>query len=75
MVAGSTSDGSAVLLATFDTGATWATVKQGGEGRWTDVGFTSTDQGVAVDIPSDAPAGALFMTLDGGHTWNAVAFR
>ncbi len=75
VVAGTTNDGAAVLLATFDTGATWTTVKQAGNGRWTDVGFTSTDQGVAVDIPADARAGALLMTLDGGHTWNAVAFR
>jgi len=75
VVAGSTGDGSAALVATFDGGATWATVERGGKSQWTDVGFTGPSQGVAVEVPSDARAGSLLMTVDGGHTWNAVAFR
>lgn len=75
VVAGSTSDGTAVLVATFDGGGVWTTVERGGKSQWNDVGFTSANQGVVVEVPSDARAGSLLMTVDGGRTWNAVAFR
>jgi len=67
--------GSAVIVGTFDGGATWSTVERGAPSDWTDLGFTNPSQGAAVEIPFDARAGSLLMTVDGGHTWSAVAFR
>jgi photosystem II stability/assembly factor-like uncharacterized protein len=78
--AGSVSDGTAALFATFDGGATWERVFRGSAGQsFTDVGFTSRTQGVAVAVGSgnggSGGGGSLLMTIDGGHTWNAVPFR
>ncbi len=71
-----TGAGTAVLIASFDGGATWSTVFQSLQiSEWADVGFTSPTQGVAIGSGSNSLPGALLMTVDGGHTWNAVAFR
>ncbi|MDQ2826783.1 MAG: hypothetical protein M3Y04_07475, partial [Actinomycetota bacterium] len=69
-------DGAAVLIATFDDGATWADVYRGADrSSLIEVGFTSRSQGVAIEVPTEARTGALLMTADGGHTWKAVPFR
>lgn len=74
--AGSMEDGTAVLLATFDQGATWAPAYRGpGRQSWGDLGFTSAAQGVAITRTSDGQSGTLLMTFDGGHTWTPTAFR
>lgn len=74
VVASGTADGGvAVLLATFDAGATWTPVLSTGDrGPWAEVGFTSSKQGVAVSRGSDGKLGELAMTFDGGHNWRRV---
>jgi hypothetical protein len=67
------------LQASFDGGKTWTTVEPGlnngtaaHPGGWYGfVGFTTANQGVALRYKS---AATLFMTRDGGHTWNPVTF-
>lgn len=68
-------DGSAVLLATADRGASWSTVYRGAKDyAWDDLGFTTESQGVAVSRSSDGKAAVLLMTFDGGRVWTAVTF-
>jgi photosystem II stability/assembly factor-like uncharacterized protein len=65
-------DGSLGLLMSFDEGSSWhvALAPSAIPGGQLDfVGFTTATQGVAV-----APGRAVFMTRDGGHTWQAVTF-
>lgn len=60
-----------VLSASFDAGHTWQTVFQVPSiTGWTDLGFTTLTQGVAIDSTGSGPT--LFMTRDGGHTWAAA---
>ena len=53
----------------------WPDVEHGvdrlGTARWTDLGFTTLDQGVVV-VGHDDGTAELLMTLDGGHTWSAA---
>jgi hypothetical protein len=72
VVAGADSSGVPILVATFDDGQTWSTVFTGsGAGSWTDLGFTTLDQGVVV-LGHDDGTADLLMTSDGGHSWAAV---
>jgi len=74
VLAGAASDSTAVLMATFDAGATWKTVdREHVGGGWADLGFTSPQQGVVVSTVGEA--GRLLMTVDGGNTWRPVAFQ
>jgi hypothetical protein len=76
VAAGSTPDGTPVLVATFDAGASWTTVARGpANGSWEDLGFTSASQGVVIEVGSDAQTAGLLMTLDGGHRWSPVPFQ
>ena len=67
------------LQASFDGGRRWTTVLPGltngtatNRGGWYGfVGFTTADQGVAVEYK---PSPTLYMTRDGGHTWSPVRF-
>lgn len=71
----SLSDGTDVLMATFDSAATWTIVDRASKGgSWNDVGFTSPTQGVAVEIDAAGKGGSLLMTFDGGHHWAPVSF-
>jgi len=67
----------AVLVASFDGGASWVSVATfDATGAWADLGFTSPTQGVAVLASSFGSApGTLVMTTDGGHTWKPLAFH
>lgn len=67
-------DGKWQLESTFDGGHTWSAVTPEADYGWTDLGFTSPTQGVAVQTPLNSTAGALYMTFDGGHTWRQVNF-
>lgn len=76
IVVGGETEQAPVLLASFDHGGSWAPVlKAASRSSWTDVGFTSTAQGVAVSRASDGSAGQLLITVDGGHSWTAETFR
>jgi hypothetical protein len=72
VVAGSTG-GKAAMLASFDGGLTWQSAYRGsGSADWKDLGFTTTEQGVAVDA---GPSGSvLLMTRDSGRSWQPVSF-
>lgn len=63
------------LLATFDGGQTWqnvypTTLSQ----QITFVGFTETNQAVAVVRQTDGSSTTMLMSHDGGHTWSPVQF-
>lgn len=79
VVAGSLSGVGSALVASFDGGRTWAaTYTLKGAGSFSDVGFTTADQGVAITTSGTMTTagvgeGHLVMTRDGGHTWSVVA--
>jgi hypothetical protein len=76
VAAGDTGDGTATLVATLDGGATWTDVyRTSGPRSWSDLGFTSANQGVAIELTSEPRAGSLLMTHDAGNTWGAVPIR
>ena len=57
-----------VLEATYNGGLTWHWVLTLTAGAPTDLGFTTSSQGVVIS------AHRLYMTRDGGHSWHPVAF-
>ena len=61
-------DGS-VLLGSFNGGASWMVVAKPSRVSFSDLGFTTTTQGVVV-----TSAGQLLMTRDVGDSWAAVPF-
>ena len=71
----SRSTGSEDLVASFDGGSTWSTVLRGAAsaGHFKDLGFTTANQGVAIEVTYGASS-SLLMTHDGGHSWAPVAF-
>jgi photosystem II stability/assembly factor-like uncharacterized protein len=75
VVAGRGSGAGSGLVASFDLGKTWSTVFGGSvssaAAQIAELGFTTTDQGVALASATDGPL-RLLMTRDGGHTWAAV---
>jgi len=76
VVVGSTSSAGLALRASFDGGATWSTVWSGSPAdQWTELGFTTKDEGVAVvSAVADKGAGRMLLTDDGGHSWSVVSF-
>ena len=80
VVGGSVSGVGSALVTSFDSGRTWAPtyVLTGDVGAFADLGFTTTEQGVAITISATLTTagvseGHLVMTLDGGRTWSIVA--
>ncbi len=74
LAAGSQADGSAALIGTFNAAASWTAVTTlAGTGTFSELGFTTDAQGVAIGRPTGA-ASRLLMTRDGGRTWAAVGF-
>jgi hypothetical protein len=62
------------LLATSDGGGSWSVVYHGaGTEVANDLGFTSPQQGVVVEI--DGTSSALLMTFDSGQHWRPVRFH
>jgi hypothetical protein len=58
------------ILASFDSGASWAVVSRGDAGQgYLQLGFTTSTQGLAIEAD-----GRMLMTFDGGHQWTAVTF-
>ena len=62
-----------MLAGSFDGGKTWATVHDAGSVAFSELGFTTTEQGVAIATASSG-ASHLLITRDGGHTWSPVTF-
>jgi len=66
------------LYRTTDDGATWTRVFAGSGEVWSDVGFTTATQGVAVlgAAPGGSPGRALLLlTVDAGRTWSRASFE
>ena len=57
------------LLGSFNGGASWMVVAKSSDVSFTDLGFTTTTQGVVI-----TSAGQLLMTRDAGDSWAAVSF-
>jgi hypothetical protein len=63
------------LVQSFDAGATWSVRDEGDQGAgWSDLGFTTATQGVAVKGPPGGENAVVIMTRDGGHDWAPVSF-
>jgi photosystem II stability/assembly factor-like uncharacterized protein len=62
-----------VLVGSFDGGKTWATVHDAGSVGLSELGFTTTEQGVVIATASSG-ASHLLMTRDGGRTWSPLTF-
>jgi hypothetical protein len=62
------------LHGTFDGGRTWTTVWNATGGvTWSELGFTTKQQGVAV-VEAEGGRGEVLLTMDAGHHWNPVSF-
>ncbi len=81
-VAIATESAASWLFYSGDAGSTWRivyTAADGGMG-WADLGFTTATDGVVVHGPADSDGnstqrpGQLFLTSDGGTTWQQVSF-
>jgi photosystem II stability/assembly factor-like uncharacterized protein len=72
VIAGFDSTGSA-LVTSYDGGRTWIKVYQAGLASLSDLGFTTTKQGVVITT-AEGGASQLLMTRDGGRTWSAAHF-
>jgi hypothetical protein len=61
------------IVATFNGGGSWGTVFTGaGNTSISYVGYTTSTQGMAVEVSLTSGTGPVLMTHDGGHTWAAV---
>ncbi len=60
------------IEASFNGGASWATVYSGSAVLAGELGFTTSTQGVAV--VGQGTSTQLLMTYDGGHHWSAASF-
>ena len=63
-----------LLVGTFDTGRTWKTLLQPALEQVSELGFTTASQGVLI-LTDDQATARLFMTRDGGRTWDPVRFQ
>lgn len=73
-----TSSAATMLDVSSDGGHTWNTalyLDDGGLG-WSDFGFTTPSQGVAIEHPDNPASGnsTMYMTWDAGQTWHAITF-
>lgn len=73
-----TSSAATWLDVSGDGGNTWTTalyLRDGGLG-WSDFGFTTATQGVAIEHPTNPAAGTstMYMTWDAGQTWHPITF-
>jgi photosystem II stability/assembly factor-like uncharacterized protein len=71
----SASSGGTELYMSFDSGRSWETAYDSGDGGLglSDVGFTTSTQGVAIHGLTEYPSSLqLLMTRDGGHQWSVI---
>jgi photosystem II stability/assembly factor-like uncharacterized protein len=73
VVGGSNASGSALLLTSADGGKSWPSVRNAGSVGILQLGFTTRTQGLVI-TRTEAGAGQMLMTHDGGRTWTRVAF-
>ena len=74
VAAGDQADGSAALIGRFSPAASWTAVATlAGGGTFSELGFTTDMQGVAIAQTADGTI-QLLMTRDGGRTWAPVGF-
>ena len=68
--------GASFLYATFDGGKSWQTVLDSMTGGqpWHDLGFTTAQQGVAIEGDPGLSPSQMWMTRDGGHFWQPIVF-
>jgi photosystem II stability/assembly factor-like uncharacterized protein len=69
------SSGGTEMYTSFDSGRSWETTYDNGDGGLglSDVGFTTATQGVAIHGRTEYPSSfQLLMTRDGGHHWSVV---
>jgi photosystem II stability/assembly factor-like uncharacterized protein len=71
LVGGSLSGVGSALVASLDGGPSWNVVDVAQGGTFSELGFTTSDQGVAITSAVDGTV-ELVMTRDGGRTWAPV---
>jgi photosystem II stability/assembly factor-like uncharacterized protein len=70
-----TSSAGVALEMSFDNGASWQSVYQHAGSGWSELGFTTLAQGVAVVLGAQGHLNTMLFTRDGGRHWAPVNFR
>ena len=66
---------SVTLEMSFDNGASWKSVYRHAGSGWSDLGFTTLTQGVAIVFGAQDHRNTMLFTRDGGQHWAPVTFR
>jgi photosystem II stability/assembly factor-like uncharacterized protein len=69
------SSASVALEMSFDNGASWQSVYRHAGSGWSELGFTTLTQGVAIVISPPGHLNTMLFTRDGGRHWAPVHFR
>jgi hypothetical protein len=72
--ANGSSSANVALEMSFDNGASWRTVYRHAGSGWSDLGFTTLTQGVAIVIGAQGQLNTMLFTTDGGRQWAPVRF-
>ena len=62
------------LEVSFDNGASWRSVYRHAGSGWSELGFTTVTQGVAIVIGAPGHVNTMIFTTDGGRQWAPVSF-
>ena len=62
------------LEMSFDNGASWQSVYRHSGSGWSELGFTTPAQGVAIVVGAPGHLGTMLFTQDGGRHWAPVTF-
>jgi hypothetical protein len=63
------------LEMSFDNGASWQSVYRHAGSGWSELGFTTRTQGVAIILGAQGHRNTMLLTRDGGRHWAPVTFR
>jgi hypothetical protein len=69
------SSANVALDMSFDNGASWQFVYRHAGSGWSELGFTTPAQGVAIVLGAPGHLGIMLFTRDGGRHWAPVNFR